>query len=109
MPSAYVLINCKLGLEQRVIYELKLLREVVEAERISSIYDIVVKVKADTPEELKKTINWRIRTIQGIRSTLTFFAIQQRHGGNAADNTLLENGEELSMDNKNKSAAAGAS
>jgi DNA-binding Lrp family transcriptional regulator len=106
MPGAFVLINCKLGLEERVIYELKLLREVVEADRISTIYDVVVKVKADTLEELKEIINCKIRTIQGIKSTLTFFEIQERHGGTATGNIRLEKGNEILMDNKKSAAGA---
>jgi DNA-binding Lrp family transcriptional regulator len=111
MPSAFVLINCKLGSEERVIYELKLLHEVVEANRISGIYDVVVKVKADTLEELKETIDWKIRTIRGIKSTLTFIEIQERQGNSTAsanDNIYSEKGKKLLVDSK-KTLAAGAS
>jgi DNA-binding Lrp family transcriptional regulator len=117
MPSAFVLINCKHGLEQRVVYELKLLQEIVEADRIYGVYNVIVKVKTDTLEELKVTINWKIRTIRGIESTLTFFEIPERRNSSnnstiniANDNVRSEKDKaDPLIESKRKKLAAGAS
>ena len=76
-PSqSYVLVNVDVGTESRIINELKNVPEVAEAWAVYGVYDIVVKVKADNPDELKKIVLERIRKIEGVRSTLTLIPIE---------------------------------
>ena len=54
MPTAYVLINCDLGSEEEIIREVKKLSEVIEVSGVYGVYDIVVKIKSDTMDKLKR-------------------------------------------------------
>ena len=46
MPTAYVLINCDLNSETKIIEELKDLPELVEISKVVGSYDMVAKVTA---------------------------------------------------------------
>ena len=76
MTTAYVLINCDLGSEGKVISELKSLEDVVEVHGTFGAYDILAKVEAELVEKLRETITWKIRKIEKIRSTLTLMGIE---------------------------------
>ncbi|MBC8501864.1 MAG: Lrp/AsnC ligand binding domain-containing protein [Nitrosopumilus sp.] len=76
MTTAYVLINCDLGSEGKVISELKSLEDVVEVHGTFGAYDILAKVEAELVEKLRETITWKIRKIPKIRSTLTLMGIE---------------------------------
>lgn len=73
MPSAYVLINYGLSLfeDEELVNQLKELPEVMEVERLSGAYDLLVKVKADTMDKLKETIGLFIRIDDKITSMVT--------------------------------------
>ena len=76
MTTAYVLINCDLGSEGKVISELKSLEDVVEVHGTFGAYDILAKVEAELVEKVRETITWKIRKIENIRSTLTLMGIE---------------------------------
>lgn len=76
MQTAYVLINCDLGSEEDVINELKKIPEVVEINGVYGVYDIVVKVQADSMERLREVVTWRVRRTDKVRSTLTLVKIE---------------------------------
>jgi DNA-binding Lrp family transcriptional regulator len=76
LSTAYVLINCDLGSEEKVISELKSIEGVIEVHGTFGAYDILAKVEAGLVEELRETITWKIRKIANIRSTLTLMGIQ---------------------------------
>ena len=76
MPTAYVLLNCELGHENEIINELKKLPGVVEVEGSYGVYDMIVKISADTMDKLKETITWHVRKIEKIKSTLTLIVIE---------------------------------
>ena len=48
MSTAYVLINCDLGSEEKVISELKSIEGVVEVHGTFGAYDILAKVEAES-------------------------------------------------------------
>ena len=75
MTTAYVLINCDLGTEEKVISQLKSFEEVIEVHGTFGAYDILAKVEADLVEKVRETITWKIRKIEKIRSTLTLMGI----------------------------------
>ncbi len=77
MPRAYVLINVEAGAEETVLNQLKSQSDIEEAYVSYGAYDLVVKVKAETMEELKDEISHRIRTISQVRSTLTLIIIEE--------------------------------
>ena len=71
MQTAYVLINCELGSEAEVILKLGTIPGVEDICGTFGAYDIVATIKADTEDDLRKTITGNIRSISKIRSTLT--------------------------------------
>ena len=76
MPIAFVFINSESGAEDELVEELKKIENVVEAHGVYGVYDVVVKVKADTMDELKDMIHLKIRTLDNVRSTLTMIVIE---------------------------------
>jgi DNA-binding Lrp family transcriptional regulator len=76
MPTAYVLINCDLGSEEEIIKEIKKLPDVVEVSGVYGVYDIIVKLTADSMDKLRETITWKVRRIDKVRSTLTMIVIE---------------------------------
>jgi DNA-binding Lrp family transcriptional regulator len=78
MPTAFVMVNCDLGIksEQKAINQLKNVPGVIDANEVAGIYDIVVKITSDTLDSLKETITRDIRTIDVVRSTMTLIVIE---------------------------------
>jgi DNA-binding Lrp family transcriptional regulator len=71
MPSAYVLINCTLGSDKEVISRLMEIPVVIQAYQVYGAYDIIVRVAADTVEELQQALKSDIRRLDNIISTVT--------------------------------------
>ena len=77
MPRAYVLFNVGSGLEDRVLEEVKAVEGVQDAYVSYGVYDLIVKVKADSMEQLKELVTHRLRMIRNVRSTLTLILVQE--------------------------------
>ncbi len=71
MAGCFVLLNCKKNEEKDVIKHLKKIPEVKEMQCVSGPYDILVKIQANTTDELHETVTWKIRKLKNIRSTYT--------------------------------------
>jgi DNA-binding Lrp family transcriptional regulator len=56
MPKAYVLINCQIGTQEKILNQLKKVLGVAEISEVNGVYDIVVKVYSSTLGSLKQTI-----------------------------------------------------
>ena len=54
MPTAYVLINCDLGSEEEILQEIRKLPGVSEVSGVYGVYDIIVKISADTMDNSEK-------------------------------------------------------
>lgn len=76
MATAYVLINCDLGSEQKVIDQIRPLDGIKEVKGVFGAYDILAKIESASSERLRETITWKIRKIDRIRSTLTLMGIE---------------------------------
>ena len=76
MAEAYVLINCEIGSEEKVIEELKTIDGVKEVHGTFGAYDVLAKVESEQVETLRETITWKVRKIDKIRSTLTLMGIE---------------------------------
>ena len=76
MPLAFVMINAELGMEKQLIQDLKSIDGVKEASEVYGIYDIVVKIEAESMDRLKEAVSRRIRSLKGVRSTLTMVVIE---------------------------------
>ena len=77
MPQAYVLFNVESGSEDNVLRQLRSLNNVLESYVSYGVYDLIVRIKADTMEELKDAVTHKIRTINQVRSTLTLIIMDE--------------------------------
>jgi len=77
MPRAFVLFNVESGSEDKVLAELKRIEGIQEAYISYGAYDLVARVKADKMEQLKDIITYKMRTIKGVRSTLTLIMTEE--------------------------------
>ena len=77
MAKAYVLINSEIGGEQEVVDQLKAMKEVVEVSVVYGVYDVIVKLEADSMEVLKELITSKVRHLNKVRSTMTMIASQE--------------------------------
>ncbi len=75
MPTAYVLITCDLGAEESLIQELIEIDGVKEALAVYGVYDIFVKVEAQTEDKIKEIITLKIRRLKKASSTITLWTI----------------------------------
>lgn len=71
MPSAFLLINCKLGSDREVINRLSKIPVVIEVYRVYGAYDIVVRVAAGTIEELQQALQFDLKRLDNVVSTVT--------------------------------------
>jgi len=71
---AYVLLNSELGFERDVLKVLKDIPEVREAFIVYGVYDIIIRVEADTVGDLNDLIE-ELRHMEKVRSTLTMIVI----------------------------------
>jgi len=75
MPTAFVLLNCKLGSEQSVIRQLKQIEPVKEVSGTFGAYDIFAKIECPNNHELNSVIINKIRNLELVKGTLTLMGI----------------------------------
>jgi DNA-binding Lrp family transcriptional regulator len=80
LPTAYILVNCTLGSEEKIIEEIAKLSDVKEVRGTYGVHDVFVKVKSENTETMNDTITNRIRKIPGITSTVTLVVIEEQGG-----------------------------
>ncbi|HXP51898.1 MAG TPA: Lrp/AsnC ligand binding domain-containing protein [Bacteroidia bacterium] len=71
MPSAFLLINCKLGSDRDVMNRLSKIPVVIEVYRVYGAYDIIVKVSAETVEKLQEALKFDLKGLDNVVSTVT--------------------------------------
>jgi len=76
MATAFVLINCEMGSEQKVIDQVKSIDEIKEVRGVFGAYDVLVKIETASVERLREIITWKIRKMDRIRSTLTLMVVE---------------------------------
>ena len=77
MPTAFVFINTEPASMPEVLKEVKAVEGVEEAEMVYGVYDIVAKVKAETMDQLKQLITFKIRMLANVLTTQTLLVIRQ--------------------------------
>jgi DNA-binding Lrp family transcriptional regulator len=75
MSVAFVLINTDLGEGEEVEKALEGIPEVHDVYGVYGVYDYVVRLEADTMQELKEVITSKIRRLSHVRSTLTMIVV----------------------------------
>jgi DNA-binding Lrp family transcriptional regulator len=77
MPRAYVLFNVESGAEDQVLKDIRALDGIEESYVAYGVYDLVIRVKADSMEKLKEVVTHQLRTIKNVRSTLTLIMTEE--------------------------------
>jgi DNA-binding Lrp family transcriptional regulator len=77
LTVAFVLINTELGAEDEVKEKLLEQPEVVESHIVYGVYDLIVKLEAETMEKIKNVVTWKIRRMNKVRSTLTMIVMEE--------------------------------
>jgi len=77
LERAYVLLNVEIDTGKEVLNALEEIPDVKEGYRLYGVYDLIIRVEAETMQEFKDSIN-RIRDIGKIRSTLSLLCIKGR-------------------------------
>ena len=76
MISAVVLLNTESSQSQdEIIESLKLVEGLEEATALYGVYDLMIKIKALTLDNLKNIIKLHIRQVAGVTSSLTLMII----------------------------------
>ena len=66
-----MLVNCDLGTIDDVLNALKKLHNIIELHLLFGVYDIVVKIEAESQPKLREMIVGTIRHLNHVRSTQT--------------------------------------
>ncbi len=74
METAFVLLICEIGFEGDTLQLMKAIPEVKETYGLYGVYDILIRVEADTREDLKEVIG-EIKRMEKVRSTLTMIVV----------------------------------
>jgi len=77
VPTAFVLVNSEIGMENAVLSALTKIKAVEEAYLVYGVYDVVAKIKAETMDKLKEIVTWQVRRLEKVRSTLTMIVIEE--------------------------------
>ena len=83
VPTAYVLLNSDLGSDESIISEVKQILDSeqgiqYEVQGVYGVYDIVLKISADSTDVLRSIITNSIRKIGKVQSTLTMMVIEEQ-------------------------------
>lgn len=76
MPSAIILLNTATGMENDILKQLRSYESVEEAFAVQSVYDIVVKVKAESFDKLQEFINKLKRTMPKTQNIDTMLIVE---------------------------------
>jgi DNA-binding Lrp family transcriptional regulator len=69
--SAFVLIQTEVGKAAAVAEQIRGLAGVASADDVTGPYDVIVRVEADTVDELGKLVVANVQAVNGITRTLT--------------------------------------
>ena len=71
MVSAYILILTEVGKAAQVAEEVARIEGVEAADDVTGPYDVIVRARAETVDELGRMVVARIQAVEGIDRTLT--------------------------------------
>ena len=69
--SAYILIQTEVGKAAAVATEVRQIPGVIAADDVTGPYDVVVRVEADTMDDLGRLVVSRVQMLGGITKTTT--------------------------------------
>ncbi len=77
MKKAYVLLTVEIESGKEVLNALDEIPDVKEAHQLYGVYDLIIRVEAETLKNLKGLMN-RIRDIGNIRATLPLVCVEEK-------------------------------
>ena len=78
METAYVLVKSEMAHEMEVMKDILKIEHVKEAKGTFGVYDIFVKIEADTSQQVEDIITKQIRKIAHVLSTTTLSVIPEQ-------------------------------
>ena len=69
--TAYVLIQTEVGRSEKVARASREINGVVDADNVAGPYDVIVKVEAESLDDLAKVVVSELQTVEGITRTFT--------------------------------------
>lgn len=78
MSIAYVLVQCKIGYEMKILKELLSFHFVKEAKGTFGFYDILVKIEDQSEKKIEYNITKDIRQINNVITTTTLSVIPEQ-------------------------------
>lgn len=76
MPVSLVFVHTKIGEEAAVLETLRSIEGFVEGFLVHGVYEVVVRIKAETLEKLREIIVARVRGLDKVLSTNTLLVIE---------------------------------
>jgi DNA-binding Lrp family transcriptional regulator len=77
IETVHVLIKCDSGAEKTIVEKLRTIPEIKHICLTVGNYDILIKIEADSREDLRRIIIWKINKIKNINSVTTLFCIRR--------------------------------
>jgi len=71
MVSAFVLVNCHFPFDIRIKDEISSMPFVSSIHRTQGRYDLIIKIDAETEDNLRELISKDISSVQGVDGTLS--------------------------------------
>lgn len=71
MISAFVLVNCHFPFDTEIMHTISKMPFVSIIHRTEGRYDLIIKIDADTEDNLKEAISKNINTIKGVNATIS--------------------------------------
>ncbi|MGO8807390.1 MAG: Lrp/AsnC family transcriptional regulator [Candidatus Bathyarchaeia archaeon] len=88
MVRAFIFLNVAPSSEADVLQHLKAIEAVEEAYVSYGVYDLIIRVKAETAEQLKGIVTGKVRSTNGVLSTLTLMMIEEQADQNVFPNKI---------------------
>jgi len=76
LTLAFILVNVETGMENEVLQEVRKVPGVQEAYLVYGVYDLLVKIEAESDGALREAVINHIRRLSGVRSTLTMMVVE---------------------------------
>ena len=71
MIAAFVLVNCHFPFDTRIMHEISKMPSVTNVSRTEGRYDLLIKINAETEDQLRYMISRDFNAIAGVDATLT--------------------------------------
>ena len=75
MSTVFILLDVELGKSSEVVEELQDIPETKYIYTLYGVYDVVIKLEAESIQHLKDIIATKIKTLDSVKSTLTMLVV----------------------------------